>query len=664
MTYDIVISSIPFFAYTAPAAAPALLKGHLQSQGFSCLAIDLNVESRKSFQPEILSDLIGYWTALGNQILTEQTKNDYSEYLDNCAKRFCNYDTSWLGFSVFSIHSQAFLADLLPYIKKHNSKGIKIVIGGHGLDAVYTDSISQYIDHSISGEGDLSLVELLKGNIDYPGIDSPGVQINDLNQIGFADYTDYNLNEGYDTWYDSPMIQITGSRGCVKDCSFCNVKHYWEKYKYRSGAHIAQEIIQNYETTGVKHFYFTDSLINGNLKELVNMMQILTEYKNNTSAPITWGGQWIVRSQRGLPKNYYPLIKSSGGHNITMGVESGSESVRKHMKKYFSNKDLDDEIEQFSKHGIKVGFFIIIGYPTETEEDFKDTLRMIKRYAKYVADGTIIGIALGRGYVPQSNTDLFQSSEIQFYDNKTKQKWYSKTANSNYLQNMRRRLIAQKVLENFYWPSTDLEYEFRILVNNAGSLFDEQSKQLKDMLLEDSSLELDPEFQTNNNLNNLQIQITVDGSQGINYPQMTIEINDEINHTVEVVGEKTFEYTVVNAQQHNIIKLTLINKTGNETVVENGNIVKDMTIKLREFKINGIRISELQLQSKGTVITDTGSHQSDGLYMPNSYYKFEFENPVLPYFGKQHSRYFDTQIESRAILNKFITLYNHFIEST
>ena len=89
---------------------------------------------------------------------------------------------------------------------------------------------------------------------------------------------------------------------------------------------------------GLKNFYFTDSLINGNVKELKNMMRHLTEYRERTGADIRWGGQWIVRSQRELPKDYYQLIKSSGGFNITMGVETGSDSVRAHMKKNFTNK--------------------------------------------------------------------------------------------------------------------------------------------------------------------------------------------------------------------------------------------------------------------------------------------------------------------------------------
>ena len=77
------------------------------------------------------------------------------------------------------------------------------------------------------------------------------------------------------------------------------------------------------------------------------------------------------------------LTKLSGAQSLSIGVESGSESVRDHMKKQFSNKDLDEFMEQAYKNQVKLRFLMIIGYPTETIKDFNDTLDMFERYKQY-----------------------------------------------------------------------------------------------------------------------------------------------------------------------------------------------------------------------------------------------------------------------------------------
>ena len=659
--YDILISSIPYIAYTAPSAAPALLKGHLKSQGFECLAVDLNIEFRNQVNNnEVLGELISYWTSSGSFKLSDTSDKIYQTLLTEVAKKFDATQSKWVGFSVFSHHSRRFLLDFLPIFESFNQKKKRIVVGGHGLDIIYVDTIRDMIDFYILGEGDLALVELLKGNVNYPGINSPGVQIDNLDQIGFPDYSDYNLTDNYQNWYDGPMIQVTGSRGCVRDCSFCDVGSIWTKFRYRSGDLIAREIIQNHEKTGIKHFYFTDSLINGSVKELIKMMTVLTEYKQKTGSPLTWGGQWIVRSQKGLPKNYYSLIKSSGGFNLTIGVESGSESVRQHMKKGFTNQDLNEEMEQFSRHGVKVGFFIMLGYPTETIDDFKDTLRMFKRFTKYVANNTIMGICVGGGYWPMAKVSPELADNLSFLPG-NRWKWISKATKANFLENIRRRIIAQKVLDQCRWPSSDFEFEIRPLLQESKYLFDDETKAHLDNLLDTKSVDVDDEFMIESSPHEYKIEITLVGNPGHNYPEVLIEINDRVYDNVTLVGEQTFCYTVTDCVIDNKIKISLNNKI-NETVVdEHGKILKDMSVYLKEVVVHDVRLDNLFLQMNGVVQTSNSTNHYDSLYSNGSYI-LEFKNPILDYFCDYYQRraFFDHSGEQN-LLNKLSDLFTHFV---
>jgi hypothetical protein len=661
--YDIVILSTPYIAFTAPAAAPALLKGYLTTQGFNVLAQDYNVVIKNKINNDLIfGELVTYWTSEYNTItLSKEAQKVYNSLLEYYAVEFTSHNTRWIGFSVFSQHSRKFLEDFLPYFQKSNNKQIKVVLGGHGLDILWAESVNQYIDAYIVSEGEIALKELLNGNFNYPGINSLGVQIDDLDQLGFADYSDYDLTVGYENWYDGPMIQITGSRGCVRDCSFCDVANIWKKFKYRTGASVSQEIIQNYEKTGIKHFYFTDSLINGNIKELMNMMRILTDYKQKTGAPITWGGQWISRSQRGLPKDYYSLIKSSGGFNLTMGVETGSDSVRAHMKKNFTNADLDAEMEQFSRHGIVCGFFIILGYPTETEEDFKDTLRMFKRYAKYVASGTITGVAIGRGYAVGLSTPIAKSNVVTFLDNK-KQKWKSTVTNANYLENIRRRLIAQQVLNNFKWPSSDLEYELMPIINKSDLLFDKNDQYRVNELLAIKNLNIDPEFIPTTSPEALDIEIILIGNKGANDPVVDIHVNQHKQTNLQIISEQIFKFQVNDCRKRNLIKISLTNKTQADTTVENDQIVIDKSVFIKEIVINGVRIQQPELLMNGRVKFDTGEKMHhNGLY-DNGTYTFYFQNPVNEYFIKKRKYYFEGKLNStKTLLNKIFRMFDEFV---
>jgi hypothetical protein len=392
------------------------------------------------------------------------------------------------------------------------------------------------------------------------------------------------------------------------------------------------------------------------------MMRHLTEYRTRTGANIRWGGQWIVRSQRGLPKDYYPLIKSSGGFNITMGVETGSDSVRAHMKKHFTNKDLDDEMEQFSRHRISCGFFMILGYPTETEEDFNDTLRMFSRYTKYVADGTIIGLAIGRGYDHTPNAPISKDTNlVSFVTPDDHKKWRSNVTNSNYLENIRRRLIAQKLLNNLDWPASDVEYELIPVLRNAEFLFCQKDRPLVDELLTIKNTDVNPTLLSPTGPTEFELEISFEGSKALDWPMIDVQINNTHYRNIEIQGSQTIKYSVKDKRNRNLVKITLTNKGQNDTIVENGVIVADKFVKLLEFKIDGVRIDADQLYLSGRVKSDGQRVKQNGLYK-NSTYTFYFENPVHKFFIRRHKYYFKDKIQhTKFLLETVSSLFVDFI---
>ena len=171
----------------------------------------------------------------------------------------------------------------------------------------------------------------------------------------------------------------------------------WPSYKYRSGHSIATEIKTQVKKYGAKAFRFTDSLINGSMKAFRDMTHELSTYRKSLKPEdrFIWDSHFIVRSKRQMPPEDFVKMAESGAGTLLIGVESGSPTVREHMKKGYTDEDLHYSLGEIFKNNIKVRFLMIIGYPTETAEDYQQTLRFFDKYAEYGRKGLVEEVNLG-----------------------------------------------------------------------------------------------------------------------------------------------------------------------------------------------------------------------------------------------------------------------------
>jgi radical SAM superfamily enzyme YgiQ (UPF0313 family) len=172
---------------------------------------------------------------------------------------------------------------------------------------------------------------------------------------------------------------ISGSRGCVRNCTFCDVASIWPKFRWKSGKKIADEMHQVSEQTGTKKIHFSDSLINGSMKHFRDLCHELA----NRPKKIKWEAQFIVRAEKTFSQQDFDNLQNSGCNGLEMGIEAGNEEVRDHMRKKFTNEDIKYFVTNLGERNITMKFLLIVGYPTETEEMFEDTLQLLRDYAKY-----------------------------------------------------------------------------------------------------------------------------------------------------------------------------------------------------------------------------------------------------------------------------------------
>ena len=459
---DVLILAVPFTDTDKPLQAPAVLKAVVQKHNFTACTYDLNYSLIKTHHEQ--ADFLKQYFAFG-------TTNDYDKimiaenFVQDTARLLLNkYKPKFIAVSVFTYQCQTYSMLLAQNLKKIDPT-IKIIFGGQGLTTQGIQSSDAWaeeckqlglIDHYIISEGEEALINLLKEG-KGKGIDNTDwEQKLDIDNNPYPDYGDYNLNE-----YDTKTLMITGSRGCVRRCSFCDIHKHWKRYVFRSGQSLADEMIHQSNKYKIYNFSFTDSLINGSMKAYRDFISVLSVYNASTDKKLTWGGQFIVRGISSMTEKDWLMTKQSGAKGLAVGVESGSEAVRDHMKKQFSDQDLDEFMEQANKNNVTLTFLMLLGYPTESHEDFLQTLKMFKRYKKYqsviesVVLGTTLGILPGTPLAEEMAEDIEMNDGENFWT-------YKENPDLDFRERIKRRIITGEecVRMGYNVPGNHDNYKF------------------------------------------------------------------------------------------------------------------------------------------------------------------------------------------------------------
>jgi radical SAM superfamily enzyme YgiQ (UPF0313 family) len=426
----VVILSVPW-CEAFPLVAPALLSKCLQQAGIDSAGLDLNIKFIQEFYNK------PYWSNLkiflSNGYVDKQL--NYRRMIIDLFKFIkrellainLEHNPTHLGLSIFTNESINFSYLLIHYIRKYLPH-VKIIVGGRGIESDCSlekkPHYQKYFDHGLAdlivvGDAETAIIESIKSNHDGIYFSKKQNQ-QDLDNIPAPDWSHYNFSL-YSTLTDEfapadrlaatfnpQAISITASKGCVRKCTFCDVDNYWPNYIYRDGANVARDIITTYRTTGIKNFEFTDNLINGSISHYRKMNTILAE---TIPREIAYSGYAIFRQKESMPAEDFRLASLAGCEAWGVGVESGSETVRYHMRKKFNNDDLDFGVKQLHKNNIRQTWCLMVGYPTETEDDFKETLNLLRRYKNYNNNG-MISLNITQPFQLNQNTPLMQEEEF------------------------------------------------------------------------------------------------------------------------------------------------------------------------------------------------------------------------------------------------------------
>lgn len=179
-----------------------------------------------------------------------------------------------------------------------------------------------------------------------------------------------------------PEISIIPiSYGCLGSCSYCCVR--FARGKLRS--HRIEEIVDRVKhdlEEGVHEFWFTsqDTASYG-LDIGVNLCQLINEVSNLQ-------GDFLIRMGMMNPSNLFNIVDQlvkvfqSGKvfKFIHIPVQSGDDDILRLMNRSYTSRDFIELVNQFRKKfpQLTLATDVIVGFPEETENAFKNTCKLVK----------------------------------------------------------------------------------------------------------------------------------------------------------------------------------------------------------------------------------------------------------------------------------------------
>ncbi len=187
--------------------------------------------------------------------------------------------------------------------------------------------------------------------------------------------------------YTAPIARIQVSMGCLSKCSYCATKFATGVLKSRKIGEIINEI-KIALSSGCMEIQLTGQDLG------CYGMDIDTSLGSLLKEVEKIDGNFKVRVGMINPKyiNRIPEEIFSGKkiyHFLHLPIQSGSNEVLAHMRRGYSIEDVEGYVEEKRKEfNFSFETDVIVGYPTETNEDYKKTYEFIERIKPDVVNVT------------------------------------------------------------------------------------------------------------------------------------------------------------------------------------------------------------------------------------------------------------------------------------
>ncbi len=270
-----------------------------------------------------------------------------------------------------------------------------LLVAGGPLPTVFPGRYTQHFDAVFRGEADVSFPSFCRdyfaGEVTPPRmgelplatygglfVSDHGLRVDNATvHHGESELATFPLPDRTDfdhAAYQKEWLQKTGSKatsiivtlGCPYGCDFCSKPIFGSAVRRRDLDVVFAEIAQ-IRALGYDSLWIADDTFTLNEAYLAEFCRRIMDTE------LTWS---CLSRANGISAETVRLMKESGCRRVHLGLESGSQDTLDLMNKQVTLEQGAHAAELYSRAGIEVAAFFIVGYPGETVPAIEETLAL------------------------------------------------------------------------------------------------------------------------------------------------------------------------------------------------------------------------------------------------------------------------------------------------
>ncbi|MBP7088155.1 MAG: B12-binding domain-containing radical SAM protein [Candidatus Omnitrophica bacterium] len=263
-------------------------------------------------------------------------------------------------------------------MKEIKSFGYRTIIGGPHVTPLPEDALRDGFDMVVVGEGEKILLEIISKGYKKGVYKVSKEKILKNEELLLPDRTLINMDfyAKVGSWSTRRTVirkaTVLAARGCPYQCIFCHNTWRDTPVRFLSSEAMVEEIEKLIYDYSIQCISFTDDDFFINRKRTIQFCELML--KKNIKIP------WHACARAdSLDEEIIDLACRAGFKRIGFGFESGSQRILDLMNKKANVEANISAYKLCRNHKLEVLGFYMVGNPTETKEDIRQTWSFIKR---------------------------------------------------------------------------------------------------------------------------------------------------------------------------------------------------------------------------------------------------------------------------------------------